>query len=609
PAEGESTATISFVQGIGEQLSRFEQTFEDYAKSGITVNVLDHRGHGRSTKPKSMPTLEDHVEDLYFLIRKADQSVPNFLFAYSLGGAIILSYLISTVQRKPTRLDGLILVSPLFIPPAMKSNVKRSWEGFRAKLTPKTHCPTGISERYLTRDNNALEEYRKTKNTTYIPIATVMQITEQGSKADNLVQKITLPLLMLVGEKDRIVTASNNQDIFEKMGSVDKTFKSIPECFHDILHEPEREEAQKIIQNRGEGKEEEKEEKREEKREEKNDIPSIQLTPVVDSPVITDVTAPIVDKRTALLAAQGLVPTPSNSSESVVTSPTTGQKRKVTPADFEFMSTLGQGAFGEVKHVKEIRSGVEYAIKMLDKNHIISSGKKKYVHTERNIFNLLNHPNVVKLFYTFQDAKTLYYVLELCPNGDIGSALKRVNTFSLDCTQFYAAEIVSALEHMHSKGVVHRDLKPDNVLLGDNFHAKLTDFGTSKELGNDERARSDSFCGTAEYVAPELLTEDYCVKSSDLWALGCIIFQLLTGKTPFRGETNYFTFELIKAGNLEFPEDFPKHARDLVSKLLVKDDSERLGANGYDKLKTHPFFVGINWETLHTQKPPTISST
>jgi len=214
----------------------------------------------------------------------------------------------------------------------------------------------------------------------------------------------------------------------------------------------------------------------------------------------------------------------------------------------------------------------------------------------------------------FQDPQTLYYVLELCPNGDLASHLKRVGRFPEKVVQFYAAEIVGALEHMHLKGIIHRDVKPDNVLLDKNFHAKLTDFGTSKcgFTGENQRARADSFCGTEEFVSPELLLleDPYSAKSSDIWALGCVLYQLMSGKCPFKGETGYQTFELIKKREFQFPSHFSPEARDLIDNLLVVDPEQRLGVGegGYAKLKAHSFFNGIDFATVHQQTPPKIVS-
>jgi len=161
---------------------------------------------------------------------------------------------------------------------------------------------------------------------------------------------------------------------------------------------------------------------------------------------------------------------------------------------------------------------------------------------------------------------------------------------------------------MHSKGIIHRDLKPDNVLLDPEYHTKITDFGTGKIIGKDERARSDSFCGTEAYVSPELLDENdpFASKSSDLWALGIIVYQLLTGKVPFKGETAYKTFESIKKGEFQFPVDYEisSNAKDFIKQLLTLKPEDRLGAISYESLKKHPFFNGIDFTKLHELESP-----
>lgn len=138
------------------------------------------------------------------------------------------------------------------------------------------------------------------------------------------------------------------------------------------------------------------------------------------------------------------------------------------------------------------------------------------------------------------------------------------------------------------------------------MHVKLTDFGTAKKLGKEKKARSNSFVGTAEYISPEALNPDLKViyKTSDLWALGCIIYQMLTGKPPFKGSTQHLTFEKVLEGNVKFSEDFHPDAKDIISKLLIKDPEKRLGANGYKEIKKHPFFQGISWKTLDKMDPP-----
>ena len=186
--------------------------------------------------------------------------------------------------------------------------------------------------------------------------------------------------------------------------------------------------------------------------------------------------------------------------------------------------------------------------------------------------------------------------------------------FDVDCARFYSAQIVSALKHLHSLNIIHRDLKPENILFNDQMQIQITDFGTAKELPVDEDAemglpRSSSFVGTAQYVSPELLKDKQAGTSSDLWALGCIIFQMLAGQYPFQAPNEYLTFQQILNCKYEFPEHFPDDAKDLIDKLLQLDPLERLGSStcgGYSALMDHQFFDGIDWENLYTAKAPEV---
>lgn len=164
---------------------------------------------------------------------------------------------------------------------------------------------------------------------------------------------------------------------------------------------------------------------------------------------------------------------------------------------------------------------------------------------------------------------------------------------------------------MHSRGIIHRDLKPENILLDKNMHVQITDFGTAKILKKEDDGRANSFVGTAQYVSPELLTEKSACKSSDLWALGCIAYQLLAGGVPFHGGNEYQTFKKIAACEYSFPEGFPADAKDLIEKLLLLDPAERLGDErngGFPALKAHPFFAGVDWEHLHETTPPKLDA-
>jgi 3-phosphoinositide dependent protein kinase-1 len=224
-------------------------------------------------------------------------------------------------------------------------------------------------------------------------------------------------------------------------------------------------------------------------------------------------------------------------------------------------------------------------------------------------------PFIIKLFYTYQDAAKLYFVLECADKGELLHWVKKVGSFDEECTRFYSAEILMALDHMHSKGIIHRDLKPENVLLDSNMHVKICDFGSAKDLSKSDSGRADSFVGTAQYVSPELLSDKTACKASDLWALGCIIYQLLSGDFPFRAGNEYQTFKKISALDYEIPEGFPDVPKSLVQSLLVLEPDDRLGAKGMEALKAHPFYTLISqgrsiggWDNLHAATPPVIDA-
>ncbi|KAI0403033.1 kinase-like domain-containing protein [Xylaria palmicola] len=300
--------------------------------------------------------------------------------------------------------------------------------------------------------------------------------------------------------------------------------------------------------------------------------------------------------------------------------------------DFSFGRVLGEGSYSSVYLATDRQTLKEYAIKVLEKRHIIKERKIKYVNIEKDTLNrLTEHPGIVRLYYTFQDENSLYYVLDICSGGELLGVLKKTGTFDVECTRFFGAQILDAIEYMHSRGVIHRDLKPENVLLDDQLHVKITDFGTARllsdprapqapprieDMGTSSRgeeqddSRAASFVGTAEYVSPELLTNKNACKASDLWAFGCIIYQMLAGRPPFKGGSEYLTFQKIVNLDYEFPPGFPPAARDLVERCLVLDPTRRLTI---EHIKNHEFFRGqqfgkILWRTkaprLRPYQPP-----
>ncbi|KAF9233511.1 kinase-like protein [Melanogaster broomeanus] len=296
---------------------------------------------------------------------------------------------------------------------------------------------------------------------------------------------------------------------------------------------------------------------------------------------------------------------------------------RLSAQDFVFGDTLGEGSYSTVMRARHVRTGQEYAIKILDKNHLIRKEKMLVALAEKNSLVKLGagHPGIIHLHWTFQDDWSLFFVLDLATNGEMQARVSQMGSLSLSCARYYAAQIVDAMEYMHDKDVIHRDLKPENLLLDSDFRIKITDFGTGKILESAQE-RANSFVGTAQYVSPELLERNESSKSSDLWSLGCIVFQMIAGKFAFQGLSDYLTWQKIKSLDYTFPDGFDEDAKDFVSQLLVwigffvslplsllvRDPLQRLGASrspsSPSPLRTHPFLAPINWETLWTDPAP-----
>ncbi|KAG1812593.1 kinase-like domain-containing protein [Suillus subaureus] len=283
--------------------------------------------------------------------------------------------------------------------------------------------------------------------------------------------------------------------------------------------------------------------------------------------------------------------------------------------DFSFGDTLGEGSYSTVMRAQYIRTGQEYAIKILDKNHLIRKDKMLVALAEKNVLVKLGagHPGIIHLHWTFQDEWSLFFVLDLAPNGEMQSRISRLGSLSLTSSRYYAAQIIDALEYIHGKDVIHRDLKPENLLLDSQFRIKITDFGTGKILENGAE-KANTFVGTAQYVAPELLESNETSKSSDLWALGCIIYQMISGRFAFQGLSEYLTWQKIKSLDYTFPDGFDEDAQDLIRRLFVREPTQRLGAGGpdsahsYAALRAHPFFASVSWETLWTDPAPSLEA-
>ncbi|OVA18675.1 Protein kinase domain [Macleaya cordata] len=327
----------------------------------------------------------------------------------------------------------------------------------------------------------------------------------------------------------------------------------------------------------------------------------------------------------------------SASQSSTVSTPSHGaHKERTSIDDFEIIKPISRGAYGKVFLARKRTTGDLFAIKVLKKLDMIRKNDIERILAERNILITVRNPFVVRFYYSFTCRDNLYLVMEYLNGGDLYSLLRKVGCLEEDVARTYIAELVLALEYLHSLGIVHRDLKPDNILIAYDGHTKLTDFGLSKiglinstvdlsgsetngttlidvddlhtsfehTVQTEERSRR-SAVGTPDYLAPEILLGTQHGYAADWWSVGVILFEFITGIPPFNAECPQIIFANILNQKIPWPDvpnDMSYEARDLINRFLIHDPDQRLGANGASEVKAHPFFKGINWDTLALQK-------
>ncbi|GBG23950.1 Protein kinase, putative [Hondaea fermentalgiana] len=279
--------------------------------------------------------------------------------------------------------------------------------------------------------------------------------------------------------------------------------------------------------------------------------------------------------------------------------------KKPSLDDFEMVRVLGKGSFGKVLLCKKRDTGKLYAIKVLKKQHVVKRRQVVHTKTERSVLGLVDHPFVVKLHYAFQTGDKLHFVLDFCSGGELFFHLGRAGRFNESLGRFYAAEIALALGHLHKKGVVYRDLKPENILLDAEGHIKLADFGLSKEGIVSGIRGTHSFCGTPEYLAPEVLNRHGHGTSVDWWSLGALLYEMLTGLPPWYSQDRQKMFACIRSSELRFPEFVSSLAQLILTDLLERDVTKRLGSSrDVDEVKEHPFFQFMDWDKLYRREIP-----
>ena len=281
---------------------------------------------------------------------------------------------------------------------------------------------------------------------------------------------------------------------------------------------------------------------------------------------------------------------------------------KVGPGDFKGISQLGRGSFGEVYLVEKIDTGEQYALKVLRKEKVLGNNLVRYAFTERNILLHITHPFIVKLNFAFQTPEKLVMIMDYCPNGDLGTHLAREKKFAEEKARFYIAEILLALEELHKNGILFRDLKPENVVLDQDGHARLTDFGLSKEGVTDEQL-SRSFCGSIAYLAPEMLKRSGHTRSVDWYLLGVLFYEMVCGSPPFYSSNRDQMFNNIQRAELKFPPFVSQECKTLIRELMNRDPAKRLGAGkkDADEIKVNAFFNDLDWDAVirkEAQPPP-----
>jgi len=277
--------------------------------------------------------------------------------------------------------------------------------------------------------------------------------------------------------------------------------------------------------------------------------------------------------------------------------------KNISIDDFNLLKVLGRGAFGKVMMVEKKDTKQIYAIKSLRKEELIDKDQIEHTRTEKSILENVNHPFLVGLEWAFQTPEKIFFVMQFMRGGELFQHLKNSKRFPEARARFYVAIIASAIGHLHSQDIIYRDLKPENILMDDVGYVYLTDFGMAKFLKKDTLAMS--FCGTPEYLAPEIITGEGHAKEADWWSLGILAYETMFGIPPFYHQNQSTMYELIKDSKLKFPPlpEVSEEGKDFIKCLLVRDPKKRIGTTkDFEEIKNHKWFKDLDWDQLHAQK-------
>ncbi|XP_076459657.1 cGMP-dependent protein kinase 1-like isoform X2 [Babylonia areolata] len=317
----------------------------------------------------------------------------------------------------------------------------------------------------------------------------------------------------------------------------------------------------------------------------------------------------VIDRDSYLQLIHTLEDTNDKYEDEENTSGVDSEYAKLKLGDLSMVATLGVGGFGRVELVQMTNDDSKtYALKILKKHHIVETRQQEHIMNEKKIMIEARSHFIVRMYKTFKDRKYLYMLLEACLGGELWTVLRDKGSFDDQTTRFYTACVVEAFVYLHGRGIVYRDLKPENLLLDNSGYIKLVDFGFAKKTGHGRKTWT--FCGTPEYVAPEIILNKGHDISADYWSLGILMFELLTGSPPFAGTDPMKTYNLILKGvdAVDFPRKITKKAQNLIKKLCRDNPMERLGygRGGIREIQKHTWFEGFNWDGLRatTLKAP-----
>ncbi|KAG1138688.1 hypothetical protein G6F38_010373 [Rhizopus arrhizus] len=399
-------------------------------------------------------------------------------------------------------------------------------------------------------------------------------------------------------EEDHIIPKQEVQSYVEQHRCLDEG-----ELRNDDVDEQQEEEEED-----GEQESEEDEEDDEEDEDEEFVTTPQQIAQNDRPRYISSIKTPSI-KHPSIISPSDLQPPREESIASSISS-----HRPVTVQDFQLIKVIGRGCMGKVLLVRHRRTSRLLALKAISKRTVIEQSQIVHIKAEQQILSdiaSIQHPFLIRLHYSFQDANQLFLVLDYHVGGDLATQLRINYTLPPERCRFYAAEIILGIQELHRLGILYRDLKPENILLTADGHLVLTDFGLSKQFYDGlslEEQRTETFCGTAEYLAPEILNQQPYSYEVDYWSLGMILYEMLNGVTPFWDENRDEMYRKIRQDPLQFPAHFDIETATFIARLLKRNPARRLGSgiDGALRVRSDPYFSYIDWDLIYAKriKPP-----